>query len=430
MKKEDLNERLIERYPNAFWVLKRWNSFTPGIFESSVGGGYFLNWKGKGIVIDPGFDYLLNLTFIDGRPYDIDAILISHDHPDHTASFEAILTALFEVSQQRECEKKVRIFLNETTYEKYEKLLHSLGLLKGITKELKVGESAQIFEDVKVQPIKAFHKEKPNQENALGFKFILRGDNGEERKIGITGDTKVPKYKKEFNEWIGNYKDCDVVVAHLGTIEIPKIILRIAKNLSLEKTSDLFKLIDKIDFKNEEEARLFASILNPSLVRKGKKIEDEVKKYLKGLLKGKEEVDIPQSEHMLFDGIFRFFQEIFNKSEGVKLGIISEFGEELGSQRHKVARILNEKIVKKENRKNQRIITGDIGLIVNLKTAKCFGCGEEKPLTIRCGRCGNLFCFECLEKELCIKYRGKRIFYNCKDCYRPEYGPRIDEYYK
>jgi glyoxylase-like metal-dependent hydrolase (beta-lactamase superfamily II) len=84
---------------NFFWVLRRWNSYTPRMLtptESNVGGGYFLHWKGKGIVIDPGFDFVNNF-FNEGLVIDdVDSVIITHAHVDHCNDFESLLTLLFE----------------------------------------------------------------------------------------------------------------------------------------------------------------------------------------------------------------------------------------------------------------------------------------------------------------------------------------------
>ena len=51
---------LLESLNRGFFILRRWGSYTPGVIQRSAGGGYFLNWDGKGVVIDPGFNFLDN----------------------------------------------------------------------------------------------------------------------------------------------------------------------------------------------------------------------------------------------------------------------------------------------------------------------------------------------------------------------------------
>ncbi len=81
----------------TLFVLRRYNSFTPILnCEAKYGGGYFL-WTGsKGVVIDPGFDFVKNFIaagFCFGL---IDKIIVSHAHPDHLADLPCILTLLHE----------------------------------------------------------------------------------------------------------------------------------------------------------------------------------------------------------------------------------------------------------------------------------------------------------------------------------------------
>ena len=80
-----------DKFKAVLTVLRRWNSFTPALASSvnpSKGGGYFLyfqkNNKSLGIVIDPGYDFLDNLFSQGYRIGDIDVIIVSHAHPDHT----------------------------------------------------------------------------------------------------------------------------------------------------------------------------------------------------------------------------------------------------------------------------------------------------------------------------------------------------------
>ncbi len=88
-----------------FLVLRRFNSFTPALprgrkkIETVKGGGYFLYWNNKGIVIDPGFNYIENLYCQDLTIGDIDAILITHGHNDHYIDLDPTLTLLYQYNE-------------------------------------------------------------------------------------------------------------------------------------------------------------------------------------------------------------------------------------------------------------------------------------------------------------------------------------------
>ena len=80
-------------------VLRRWNSYTPIIADNyhiSKGGGYFIKTAQKGIVIDPGFNFIDNFKGAGHFFAEIDAVFISHAHNDHTTDLESILTLLYK----------------------------------------------------------------------------------------------------------------------------------------------------------------------------------------------------------------------------------------------------------------------------------------------------------------------------------------------
>lgn len=85
-----------------FYVLRRWNSFTPIVPDLKDkdriyrGGGYFIWHNDKGTVIDPGFRFIRNFAEAGGRVADIDNIVITHAHNDHTADLESIFTVLYQ----------------------------------------------------------------------------------------------------------------------------------------------------------------------------------------------------------------------------------------------------------------------------------------------------------------------------------------------
>ncbi|RLA96762.1 MAG: hypothetical protein DRG83_17050, partial [Deltaproteobacteria bacterium] len=116
-------------------VLRRWQSFNPKIprpkKQKVSGGGYLLLWQGRGIAIDPGYGFIQNLYDEGFSVEDIDAILITHSHPDHDDELSTFLTMLHEWNRwhQKTLKKKepqkVDLFLNEGTYRKYHTWLYS-----------------------------------------------------------------------------------------------------------------------------------------------------------------------------------------------------------------------------------------------------------------------------------------------------------------
>jgi hypothetical protein len=87
----------------TLYVLRRYNSFTPILnSETKYGGGFFL-WTGKkGIIIDPGFDFIKSFIKAGFCLSLIDAIVITHAHPDHLADLSSILTLLYEYNDSLE----------------------------------------------------------------------------------------------------------------------------------------------------------------------------------------------------------------------------------------------------------------------------------------------------------------------------------------
>ncbi|MCL2140884.1 MAG: MBL fold metallo-hydrolase [Dehalococcoidia bacterium] len=81
----------------TFSVLRKWNSFTPiGGGPKSVGGGYFVQFGEKGVVIDPGFNFIDNFR-ADNRQLifkQIKDIIVTHAHNDHTNDIDSLLTVL------------------------------------------------------------------------------------------------------------------------------------------------------------------------------------------------------------------------------------------------------------------------------------------------------------------------------------------------
>lgn len=232
----------IRRGENYFYVLRRWNSYTPALRsndENSLGGGYFLSWNGKGIVIDPGFDFIDNLHNAGIRIGCIDAIIITHSHPDHYADFEPLLTLLYEYNDQRKEEdesggrnaepKKIHVCASLGTLKKCAGWLDLTHAKKGefetqlfriyamdayaSKKSYDIPELA-----LSVRPTIAQHEEIIADGYSTGFIIDLRKvERGRKQRkiasIALTGDTGWrPDIHKQFSK-------CDMMVMHIGTVK-------------------------------------------------------------------------------------------------------------------------------------------------------------------------------------------------------------------
>ncbi len=68
-------------------------------FTDLKGGGCFLSWEGKGIVIDPGYDFIENMYSEELAIGDIDAIIVTHAHNDHYIDLVSILTLSYQYNK-------------------------------------------------------------------------------------------------------------------------------------------------------------------------------------------------------------------------------------------------------------------------------------------------------------------------------------------
>jgi len=316
----DKNRSVPENFDSFLAILRKWNSYTPILPSEkgdNKGGGYFLFHKGKGIVIDPGFNFIENFSQEGFKIADIDAVLISHSHNDHTSDLESILTLVHQHNSKVGKEKKtIDLFLNLGTFKKYSGFLNlrddkNIGNVTVLMPDMEYSFSKY---GITIFTTKAKHDEILDVKYALSFWIYIKDvDENKCAKICFTCDTGWDfENESYFAESFLKHEPA-LVIAHLGSIK-----------------PNEFKY-SKATTEKERHSCFYPNHL--------------------GLL-----------------GMAKLLDEIQAK---VSLVIISEFGEELKKYRTLIARKFTEAF-------GLPCLAGDVGLYVRLKDLFVFCCVEEK----------------------------------------------------
>lgn len=234
----DLNiPRFVDKAVGAdiLKTLHKWNSSSP-LFSTGIsqGGGYLLTLKNhlgavKAIAIDPGYGFIDIFRDMDLSIIDLDAIIITHDHDDHTESMESILSLLAKhndnVPQNRI--HHIDVFGSAGVMLKYQGLFNALDPLGGKEINFRLMTPGSTIEHVDHTSLRekygcvlhvkqAFHQELwTHQESAVGvvIETSIRGRDDMPVNIGITGDTR---YEPGLGE---QYKGCQVILFNIGSLE-------------------------------------------------------------------------------------------------------------------------------------------------------------------------------------------------------------------
>lgn len=213
-------------------VLRRWNSFSPSLSRRdaiSLGGGYLLRiWAPEfkkmngedswfNIVVDPGYNFLLNFHSENFKVEDIDAVVVTHSHPDHCAELPGIMDLMRQINkrQKEKNKKKVYLLLSKGAYKKFspytqdwKEQLKDVVLLEDKTKW---PETDQEFE---IEAIQTAHADLGGV-RAIGIFVKIKWND--DILLGFTGDTPWRKYIRE------RFKDCDLLCLHIGSVKCEEI---------------------------------------------------------------------------------------------------------------------------------------------------------------------------------------------------------------
>lgn len=217
-------------------ILRGWSSAVT-LLEGSErrwrGGGYFIKWRGHGIVMDPGFDFLRNFHDAGYHGREISLVIVSHNHPDHNSDLKAIDDLRYE-TYVRQANKTLPdgtpdpggqpyllVWDEDTSQsvkfasEKPRHRLDAIALASGFPQPVNLEEHPSRL-PVRIIPFKAKHGD--DVRRAMGCIIELLDENHQPAlRLGYTADTGY------FPELASKFTGCHAVIAHISQPSIEEL---------------------------------------------------------------------------------------------------------------------------------------------------------------------------------------------------------------
>ncbi|MBD3284781.1 tetratricopeptide repeat protein [candidate division WOR-3 bacterium] len=208
-------------YRDILAILKGWSSFIPVEFYAEPcdfehqlfqGGGYFLKVREKGIVIDPGVDFLVYFTREGFHIKEVDYVFVTRNHMEHSANLTGLADLYHQwrlYEPQRESDSSLDFYLNPATKREYEQKI-SKKLDTASIHRLAVRKTPYRLKDTARVDAFGTTYDPKGTARAVGFVMTAELENGEKRRIGYTSDTNY------FRDLPRKLAKCDVILTHFS----------------------------------------------------------------------------------------------------------------------------------------------------------------------------------------------------------------------
>lgn len=464
---------------------RRYSSFFPFLPRPSAfhvrGGGYFVrvlddglvdravdfdlpqadSKRAFGIVIDPGPDFLDNLYRCGFGLADIDMVIVTHDHADHIASLDALLSLLgyrgilgderFRPRKPGHDSVLLPIVGNPSVVKRYGffnarlpkgpslrdggKRRKDAAIVMGFDElEEWIGSDGRssgedrvlLPPSLRVRPVTSREHTDGHGHLAVGCVVSVEDEAGS-ASIGFTSDTVWPD-DSEDSAWPG---DADVVMAHVSGVPVPD--LRELAGLDeppavageIEAFRRLWDQTSEQDIDDEEAASRRNFLLRRLQFGFRSGSANGAGDLTVSPLSPLDEIESSHGKHLYLKGLLALAGRL--RVEDPQLLLIGELREELGSFRTRIAAELNNELFgkfDKEPTSASSALTADIGLRVQVSAVAETGEGgrNDGKVKVLCSTCdldNDLTDRERFHPpsdiyEVCVKGESEGVFYNCR----------------
>ena len=218
---------------NNLIMLKGMSSASPYMYNNFyhthryTGGGFYVNWNGIGIVVDPGYGFVDNMNKNQIGIQDVDIVILTHYHIDHTNDMRIIDDMNYQI-QERGKKHILYWYMDHTTHS----MLYN-GFDENINKDTVVekdmfGDRIAIRENILLAPFKTIHVKdykksdsthSTYKDDTFGFVLELTDEYGDKVKIGYTSDTTY------YEELVNSLEGCDIIIANISGIYMEDYLL-------------------------------------------------------------------------------------------------------------------------------------------------------------------------------------------------------------
>lgn len=343
-----------KKAPKGFLlVLNKWDVGTaplPSMLAGNTGGGYFIKYGDKGIVIDPGVSFLQNLLSKGIAINDVNYIIVTHPHITHSRDLEPLLLNLQDMQTKWHVPKKVDLLVTKEVLVKYSGCFQATTAIRNI--ELLRPKATFVLDDmsqckdapIRIETLEVDPQSIPKGE-ALHVGFILSLP-AERKSIELAYVNDNP-YSHAFVRQFEGHK-IDILLLPMGRISFKELI---AKQLTL--------LHDNHGFFLNELAKIPRDFVQTLGFKNLLEFRDIV------LAQSYEEEELLSRSHLGFWGAIRLIETV-----KPRIAILTDFKREIGKLRHTLAATANSFFQEREL--NTLCLTGDIGLAVRFRDLALF----------------------------------------------------------